>query len=90
MLVTTIEIWPLGDEESKRQIMTLKIANIGKSNPEYFDEVDVCDYAVVAEQPATLNFPCKRERWAYVRRFHRRRGAAALVSRAIYRLGYNK
>ena len=72
MLRATIEIVPFGDEELKREIATLEIANIGPSSeyPNY------ADYAI------TL-FKSGERQWRYIENWPRRLGAEALVAAAI-------
>ena len=68
--MTKIEIWPFGDDEGKRTIATLKIANIGTNHDNF------AKYAVVLESD-------DGEQWAYVPFFPRDLGAIALVGEAL-------
>ena len=85
MLRCTIEIVPWGDEERRRVIEVIEIANI--SDP---PNADSADYACMVRGSDSLFGPGKSRAIAYVHKHKRNDGAAKLVAKAIQSLDWSE
>lgn len=75
-MVASIEIWPFGEHDERRQVATVRIANLGA------DHDGLTKYAVVLHEAGGY------ERWAYC--YHwREEGAVRLLAVAMDALEFD-
>lgn len=50
MLTMNVELWPFGDEEEAKRLVTINLANMGYSSHDY----EKCDYVWTIDEPKPL------------------------------------